>query len=267
MAKGVTAKRVGHAALHVLRWMGVMVRNGRLPAGVGALALGVTFTWLATDPAFTVHRVVVAGVVALPGTTLAETSGVLGQSIFSVDPESVAGRVAMLPSVQQVSVHAEVPDTLVIQVQERNVSLVWDAGSAVFLLDSTGLVIGAVAPGTPSSAPVVHALPGVAVPTVGSQIDGTLLRTALSLNARLPGEAGLTQANLVVDPLLGVIVQTPEWRAIVGTDDRLGRKLSVLKAMLAQPAWSDLDLRDPDRAVFTRKAGTGAATPTPARKP
>jgi cell division protein FtsQ len=267
MAKGVTAKRVGHAALRVLRWMSVMARNGRLPAGVGALALGVAFTWLATDPAFTVHRVVVSGVVALPGTTLAETSGVLGQSIFGVNPQTVAGRVAGLPSVQNVSVHAEVPDTLVIQVRERNVSLVWDTGSTAFLLDGTGMVIGTVAPGTPSAAPVVHALPGVPVPTVGGRIDGTLLRTALSLNARLPTEAGLMQANLVVDPLLGVIVQTPDWRAIVGTDDQLGRKLAVLKAMLAQPTWSDLDLRDPDRAVFTRKAGTGAVTPTPARKP
>ena len=52
MAKGITAKRVGHAALHVLRWMAVMLRNGRLPAGVGAFALGVAFLWLATDPAF-----------------------------------------------------------------------------------------------------------------------------------------------------------------------------------------------------------------------
>ncbi len=266
MAKGVTARRVGHAALRVLRWTGVMVRNGRLPAGVVALALGVAFAWLATDPAFTVHRVVVSGVVALPGTTLAETSGVLGQSIFGVDPQVVAGRVAALPSVQQASVHAEVPDTLVIQVRERNVSLVWDAGSAAFLLDGTGMVIGTVAPGTPEAVPVVHALPGVAVPAVGSRVDGTLLRTALGLNARLPAETGLTQANLVIDPLLGVIVQTPEWRAVVGTDDQLGRKLAVLKAMLAQPTWSDLDLRDPDRAVFTRRAGTAAAAPTPTRR-
>jgi cell division septal protein FtsQ len=267
MAKGITAKRVGHAALRVLRWMAVMLRNGRLPAGVGAFALGATFMWLATDPAFTVHRVVVSGVVTLPGTTLAETSGVLGQSIFSVDPDTVVGRVAAMPGVQYASVHAEVPDTLVIQVRERNVSLVWDAGTASFVLDGTGMVIGTIAPNASPSVPVVHALPGVAVPSVGTRVDRALLRTALSLNERLPTEAGLTQANLVVDPVVGMVVQTPEWRAIIGTDDQLGRKLAVLKAMLAQPTWSEVDLRDPDRAVLTRKPGTGAVTPTPARKP
>jgi cell division septal protein FtsQ len=266
MAKGVTAKRIGHAALRVLRWMAVMVRNGRLPAGVGAVVFGVALVWLATDPAFTVRRVVVSGVAALPGTTLAETSGVLGQSLFSVDPRAVAARVAALPSVREASVHAEVPDTLVIQVRERGVSLVWATDGGSFLLDSDGMVIGVVAPGAAPPVPAVRALPGGTPLTVGARVDAVVLRTALSLNARLPAETGLAQANLVVDPLLGVIVQTPEWRAIVGTDDQLGRKLALLRAMLAQPTWTDLDLRDPDRAVFTRKPA--AATPaTPARKP
>jgi cell division protein FtsQ len=247
--------------------MAVMIRNGRLPAGIGALALGIAFTWLATDPAFTVHRVVVAGVVSLPGTTIATTSGVLGQSIFSIDPQTIASRVAGLPGIQQTSVHAEVPDTLVIQVRERNVALVWDTGSTAFLLDGTGRVIGMAAPGVPPPALVVHALPGVTVPTVGAQVDSTTMRTALSLNARLPAEAGLTQADLVIDPLVGVIVQTPDWRAIVGTDDQLGRKLAVLRAMLAQPTWSTVDLRDPERAVYTRKPGVSVPAATPARKP
>lgn len=272
MANGVTAKRVGHAAWRVLRWLLVMLRNGRLPAGAGAIALGVALAYLVTDSAFTVRRVVVTGVVALPGTGLAEASGVLGQSIFSVEPDAVAARVATLPRVERVEVYTETPGTLVIAVQERSGALLWEAEGASYLLDGTGFVLGQVTAGSAPPVPVLHALPGNPVPIVGGRVDDGLVRAALSLNARLPNEAGVAQGNLVVDPLLGVIVQTAEWRAIVGTDDQLGRKLAVLKAMLREPQWSDLDLRDPDRAVFVRPpaptAPPGAsATPAPARRP
>lgn len=268
MAKGVTAKRMGHAVFRVLRWMLVMLRNGRLPAGVGAIALGVTLVYLITDPAFTVRRVVVTGVVALPGTGLAESSGVLGQSIFSIEPNAVAARVATLPSVRRAEVHTETPGTLVIAVQERGGALVWETGGASYLLDGSGMVLGQVAAGIAPPVPVIHALPGNPTPVVGERMDDDIVRTALGLNERLPSEAGLAQGNLLVDPLLGVIVQTPEWRAIVGTDDRLGRKLAVLKAMLREPQWSDLDLRDPDRAVSIRKpAPIAQPTAAPTRRP
>lgn len=268
MAKGVTARRVGHAAFRVVRWLLVMLRNGRLPAGAGAVALGVALAYLVTDPAYTVRRVVVTGVVALPGTGLAESSGALGQGIFSIDPDAVAARVATQPSVRRVEVWTETPGTLVIAVQERGGALLWETEGASYLLDGSGMVLGQVAAGTAPSLPVVRALPGNPSPIVGERVDDGLVRTALSLNERLPSEVGLTQGNLVVDPLLGVIVQTPEWRAVVGTDDRLGSKLAVLKAMLREPQWSDLDVRDPDRAVFTRKV-TPTAQPSaaPTRRP
>ena len=62
MAKGMTAKRVGQACLHTLRWTVVMLRNGRLPAGAGALVLGAILTYVVTDARFSVDTVVVTGV-------------------------------------------------------------------------------------------------------------------------------------------------------------------------------------------------------------
>src|SRR4051794_24140567 len=127
MARGMTVKRVGQACVRTLRWAAVMLRNGRLPAGLGALALGAVLTFLVTDRRFTVDRVVVTGVIAVPGTTVAETTGVLGQGLFAVDSQAVAERVASLPSVRHVNVFTEVPGTLVVQVDERQAALIWEA--------------------------------------------------------------------------------------------------------------------------------------------
>ena len=54
MAQGVTTKRVGQACIHTLRWTVVMLRNGRLPAGAGALALAAVLTYVVTDARFSV---------------------------------------------------------------------------------------------------------------------------------------------------------------------------------------------------------------------
>src|SRR5258708_40272803 len=118
MARGITAKRVGQACIHTLRWMVVMLRNGRLPAGAGALALAAILTYVVTDARFSVDTVVVTGVASLPGSSIAEASGVLGQSVFAVESATVARRLAALPGVQHVDVRTEAPDRLVVQITE-----------------------------------------------------------------------------------------------------------------------------------------------------
>ncbi len=160
MARGVTAKRVGQACIHTLRWTVVMLRNGRLPAGVGALALAAVLTYVVTDARFSVDTVVVTGVAALPGSTVAEASGVLGESVFRVDSAAVAQRVAALPSLQHVDVVTEAPDRLIVHVVERQPVMIWDAGGASFLVDETGDVLGQADPSNPVALPRLQALAG-----------------------------------------------------------------------------------------------------------
>lgn len=250
MARGITAKRVGQACVHTLRWTVVMLRNGRLPAGAGALALAAIIAYVVTDARFAVDTVVVTGVAALPGSTIAETSGVLGQSVFGVESAAVARRIATLPGVQHVDIRTETPDRLVVHITERQSVLVWDAGDTAFLIDDAGDVIGQADPNIPVSLPRLRVLAGIPPPAVGGTVSAMPVHAALALNVRLPAEAGLTRAAIALDPMMGVIVQTEKWRAVVGNDELLGKKLAVLKLLLRDQTWSEVDLRDPDRPVM-----------------
>lgn len=253
MAKGMTARRVGQACLHTLRWTVVMLRNGRLPAGAGALALGAILTYVVTDARFSVDTVVVTGVAALPGSAVAEASGVLGASVFGVDSAAVARRIAALPGLQHVDVTTEAPDRLIVHVTERRAVMIWDAGDVSFLIDDAGDVIGQVDASSTNDLPRLRALPGIPAPAVGGMVNVMPIRAALALNARLPDEAGLTEAAIILDPLIGVVVQTDKWRAVVGNDELLGKKLAVLKLLLREPSWSEVDIRDPERPVLRKR--------------
>lgn len=250
MAKGVTARRVGQACAHTLRWTMVMLRNGRLPAAAGALGLAAVLAYVVTDARYSVQTVVVTGVAALPGSAVAEASGVLGESVFRVDSAAVARRIAALPGLEGVEITAETPDRLVVHVSERRALLIWDTGDAAFLIDGAGDVIAQADPAAPLSLPRLSALPGNPVPSVGGMVDTMPVRATLALAERLPSDAGVTQAAITLDPVLGVVVQTERWRTIVGNDERMGKKLAVLKLLLRGQQWSEADIRDPDRPVM-----------------
>lgn len=253
MAHGVTAKRVGQACVHTLRWAVVMLRNGRLPAGVGALILGGALAFVVTDARFAVNRVVVVGVAALPGSTIAETTGVLGQSVFRVESAAVAQRIAALPGVQRSDVYTETPDTIVVRIEERQAVLIWESADQSYLVDDAGDVLGQPDANAPPSLPHLQALAGIPTPITGGRVSSDPIRATLALYQRLPTEAGLTQAAITLDPVMGLVVQTGTWRAVLGNDELLGKKLAVLKQMLGQPPWVEADLRDPERPVLRRR--------------
>lgn len=253
MARGMTAKRVGQACVYTFRWAVVMLRNGRLPAGIGALVLGGALAFVATDARFAVNRVVVVGVAGLSGSTVAETTGVLGRSVFGVDSVAVARRVAALPGVQRSDVYTEAPDTIVVRIEERQAVLVWETADQSFLVDADGDVLGQPDAAAPPPLPRLRTLPGIPVPMTGGRVANDPIRATLALNERLPMEAGLTQAAISLDPVAGLIVQAGTWRALVGNDEHLGRKLAVLKQMLQQQSWSEADLRDPERPIVRKR--------------
>jgi len=257
MPRRITAARTARASLRVTRWFLAMLQNGRLPAGVLAVIVGGALAVFVTDPRFAVRDVVVQGVVTVSGPSLAETTGVLGRSVFGVDARQVAQRIAGLPAVQHVDVYTETPDRLVIHVVERQAAIIWDTGQSLFILDRDGTVL-ARAERTAPDLPKVRVLAAGPI-AIGERVDPLTVRAALAVLDRLPAEAGVSRAAVVIDPIIGVIVQTEGWNAIVGTDEQLGEKLAVLKILLAQPlTWAEVDLRDP-----TRVALHANATPTP----
>lgn len=268
MPQGITAGRVARASWRVARWMLAMLKNGRLPAGVGAVALAATLTYLLTDAQYTIRRVVVTGVASIPAPAVAEASGVLGRGVFSIDATTVAMRVTQLPGVQRAEVYTESPGTLVIHVTERQPALVWDMGAQAYVVDRGGVVLAQIGPDALPDLPRLSVRASDTPIAVGQRVDVTPVRSALALVDRLPAEAGVTKAAIIADPLVGLIVQTDQWRAVVGNDDHLGEKLAVLKGLVPDHTWTDVDLRDPSRVALVRpQPATAVPTATiPARR-
>ena len=267
MAHGVTAKRFGQASLHTLRWMLVMLRNGRLPAGLGALALAAILTFVVTDTKFRINRVVVTGVASLSGSTVAESTGVLGQSVFRVDATAVARNIVALPGVQHVEVSSVAPDTLLVRVQERQPVLIWEASDGSYLIDDSGAVLARLEQANVVSLPRLRAVAGIPSPAVGGRVSITSVHAVVALSERLPTDAGVTTAAIALDPTVGLIVQTERWRVVMGNDEHLGQKLAVLKSLVRDQSWIDLDLRDPDRPVLKKIQTQPTVVATPVRKP
>ena len=113
-------------------------RNGRLAALLSALVLVATLAYLLNGAAFTVRQLDVAGATATGAQQVAAASGVIGHSIFTVDPQVVADRLAALPTVREAQVWAELPDRLVVRIVERQPLLVWEVNGVRSLVDLEG---------------------------------------------------------------------------------------------------------------------------------
>lgn len=218
--------------------------NGRLPAfllsvGLAVLAFGFLFSG-----DFAVRTVVVQGNTLAYADSIVAASEALGRSIFWLDTQEVARRVASYPAVASAEVSAEFPDRVVVQLHERVPAFVWQTGDKAVLVDDQGWVI---AEGYAPKLPRIVEIQGN-LPVPGSQLPAQLNEAIRAIGDKL----GTRLAMLEYDPTNGLMVQLADGRvAVLGSTDRIPLKLAVLQAALASPdQWSRLDVREPDRPYY-----------------
>src|SRR2546427_9736526 len=118
----VTRQRVGRPGrqrasrrARLRRLAGIVVAAILIPAALGAVG-----HWLLTTHRFAVARVEVRGVSRVsPEQILAVAAIPRGTNIFRLDTTVVTGRVESLPEVRRADVVRELPDRVVISVEER----------------------------------------------------------------------------------------------------------------------------------------------------
>lgn len=118
-----------------------VVRTLALGAIVLLAAWGArsAYRWLVTTPSLAVTRLEVSGQQEAEVATLeALAAGALEQNLFALDLDQVAANVRTHPWVRSVVVQRRVPDTLVIQVEERRPCALAVLDGEVFLLDARG---------------------------------------------------------------------------------------------------------------------------------
>jgi len=218
--------------------------TGRIPAFALAVGLSVLLAGFLSARDYTVESVVVYGnELAFVDTVVAE-SGALGQSLFWLDTQAVARRVAGHPAVIEAQAQAVFPNTLVIQLRERVPAAVWVQEGSSVLVDLGGWV---VAVGDRPGLPRVTQTGGRQL-RPGDRLPVAVVRAALSVSEVL----GVGLGQLEYDARVGLSVRLEDGRVVrFGAGERLTEQLRVLETIeQTDLEWTHLDLSDPDRPVL-----------------
>jgi cell division septal protein FtsQ len=241
---------------------------GRLLAAV----LLVGAAWLVYDfgssSRFDVKTVHVRGNSLLSQSDVETAAAVGGVNVFWVNRAEVAARLRALPLVQNVEIGTMLPDTVDIQIIERQPAGFWTSGDQTYLVDNEGVILKAVdaetaqiraCAGQPCDGQVA-ALPSVAQaqpePLVpGGHVDPNALSTSARLAALLPA-IGVQPSSFQWGTDSGLDVTTAEgWHVRFDQSGDLASQVATLHAVRTQLATTKtraglIDVRFGDRPYF-----------------
>lgn len=222
-----------------------LLRSGQLPALFVAIACGAVLYGFFQTPDYQVDTVLVRGVQIGDANQVALASGALGESIFTLDPDTTAQAVARLPWVARAGVSLETPDRVVVRLVERVPVAAWTDGDRTVLVDEAGqILIEADAPALPHVLDrTVDLAPGqavaagdvAAVVAITMQLGGDLAE--LSWTDETGFQATLTDGHFVV----------------FGDANELDMKLAAYAAFTDETAddtWELLDISEPERPYY-----------------
>ncbi|HZU12556.1 MAG TPA: cell division protein FtsQ/DivIB [Chloroflexota bacterium] len=173
--------------------------------------------------AFTVNQVVIQGK-GLPASAVARAAVVQGSNIFMVDSSAVVTRVSALPQVAVQRVETSFPNRVTIVARLRPAMVAWRDGTALYLVDPAGRVIGRASATT---------LPVITSTGPARALDpGTIIAVREAVRILPAG----TVAEFRYGTNRGLsIVGRAGWTAIVGTgsSQTLANRIATLAAFLA----------------------------------
>lgn len=261
------------------RWPRILGRFRLTPPRAAALlaflACVGSFYGLSTTSAFTLARTELP---TLRWTTAAALDGALattvGTNLFEVRTAPIEHRLKTLPAVADAHVRVSLPDTLVVEVVEREPILIWAVGETRFLVDRDGVIFAVLPPGSTSSPDltvIADSRPESAVLGIGSSIDPVDLDAATRLGSLTPADVGSAATSLVitVTEANGFVAATvpPSWVAIFGlytptlrTPAMIPGQVRLLRSLLAgrEDGVAQVILADADSGTYVPRA-----TPAP----
>jgi cell division protein FtsQ len=215
--------------------------------------------YIATSSRFLVRDVQVEGNKLLRSSTVARLSGVVGQSIWLANPETISSNIRSNAYVEQVSAELSLPDRLIIRIQERQPEVRWQSGGQLLLVDLDGRVLGPDSSGTISNTLIIEDRSGIPLEP-NDRIDAEALSLGQELSLRLPNEVGLRPERFAWGVDTGILVEVAGRTIIFGTGDNLERKLVILQQLTNEATeYTFLDLR-PETPYYRQSAPASAPT-------
>lgn len=120
----------------------IAVAVGRGDGGIGLDEVGAAAAQLAARAGFVVAEVFVIGRQDTPKADLIEAMGVArGMPILALDLDEMRARLLALPWVREASIERQLPDTLLVQIDERRPLALWQNQGQFAVIDERGEVL------------------------------------------------------------------------------------------------------------------------------
>ncbi len=197
---------------------------------MAAVFVLVIYQMLNAD-AFRVAKVEVQGNSLLSRQEIIDALGVIGQSAFSVDKRTAAGKVLALTPVAEADVAISLPDTVKVRIVEHEPRYVWQVGQTNYLVDERGVVLAAA--GSAPRLPTLREVGGK-VCQPGERVDVGALQAVARLNALWP--AGLDKGVAFELGPTGLAAVTDGLRVDLGDGQQLEAKAAALAAIVGEVA-------------------------------
>jgi len=215
--------------------------------------LGYGGFWLWSSPVFKVSHIEVRGNESIATSTVVESAGLLGQSMFDADLAAAQTALYQQPLVNSVRIERDWPNTVAIVIEERKTWGTWEQSGVKYRIDREGVVlgIGAASEGSPL---IRSTEPGNRL--TGDHVDYQAVDAAAEIYEKLPRLLGTTVAEVAFITGKGVqVTTTNNQTALLGDSSSIVYKLSVWAA-LSQEAqvrrinYTTIDLRYGNRPVL-----------------
>jgi cell division septal protein FtsQ len=192
-----------------------------------------------------------------------------GTNLVTLRTDDLATRLEGLPAVRSAEVRVVLPNTIRVQLDERQPILVWQTSGGRFLVDASGVAFVRLADG----AAVLNGLPTIAdaraaaTVSVGSSIDPVAFDAARRLGSLTPADLGSAANGLVVslgDDQGFTLKAVPNlWTAVFGfyttslrPPTMIPDQVRLLRSLIAgrEPTIESMILADAQNGTFTTKA-------------
>ncbi len=179
-------------------------------------------------------------------------TGLVGQTIFFLNPDTVTREIAHLPAVADARLFLVLPGQAIVEMAERQPEARWIANGIVYLISRDGEILGS------DDAPelVVTIVDETGNPIrSGDRVDGGAVRMAFQLQELL-ATAGIGISAFHYTAQDGLSVKANEgWIARYGSAERLVEKTQALLTVLQvareeQRLPSDIDLQPNESPTF-----------------
>lgn len=230
-----------------MRWRRIAIVVGLLTALAGLWGLY-------RSPLLRVHQVEVVGAEHIDPQQVIELAGVEGAGMLNPPLREAEREIAALPLVKTVKAERVWPQTIRIQVTEREPWGYWLAGGTAYVIDSEGVVLPGIEPSP--GAPVIEALDAKASLEPGERVDAEAVALARALLERVPRELSVGIAGFTYSTQDGLSLTTDAgYRVVLGDSQNVDYKLAIWRALdgqMGQEAMSGhvLDLRFHNRPSF-----------------